>query len=94
MRTYEVVLVIQPDLDEQTLNSTVEKVKTWIADSGGSINKLENWGKRHLAYLIRKQREGQYFLIEAQFAPSFTAELDRNLRYLEPVMRFMITSAA
>jgi small subunit ribosomal protein S6 len=94
MRTYEVVLILQADLDEQALTAAVEKTKTWITDAGGNITKVENWGKRHLAYMIRKQREGHYVLIEAEFAPTFTAELDRNLRYHEPVIRFMITSAA
>ncbi len=90
MRNYEVVLVIHPDLDENAVNGVIEKVKGWITESGGAVAKVESWGKRRLAYLIRKQREGQYQLITAEFAPSFTAELERNLRFLEPVMRFLI----
>ena len=47
------------------------------------------WGKRRMAYSIRKQREGQYVYIETQFAPSFSAELERNLRFVEPIMRYL-----
>jgi small subunit ribosomal protein S6 len=91
MRTYEVVLIVHPDLDETAFNGVIEKVKGWIATGGGSVAKVDVWGKRRMAYAIRKQREGQYVLITAEFAPAFSAELDRNLRFLEPVIRYMIT---
>jgi small subunit ribosomal protein S6 len=90
MRDYEVVFIVHPDLDENALKGIVERVQSWITDSGGSIVKLDQWGKRRMAYSIRKQREGQYIYVEAQFAPGFSAELERNLRFLEPVMRFSI----
>lgn len=92
MRTYEVILIVQPDLDEVALNGVIEKTKSWITDAGGSIDKVDQWGKRRLAFAIRKQREGQYVLIQAQMAPTYTAELERNLRFLEPVMRFLIAN--
>ncbi len=92
MRDYEVVFIVHPDLDENAVKGVVDRVQGWITDSGGTVVKLDPWGKRRLAYIIRKQREGQYFLMEAQFAPAFSAELERNLRFLEPVMRFSIIS--
>ena len=92
MRNYEVVLIVNPDLDEAALNGVVDRVKAWITDAGGSVAKVDLWGKRRMAYLIRKQREGQYVLVESQFDPSFTTALERNLRFLEPVMRFLITA--
>ena len=90
MRNYELVFIAHPDLDETALNGVIEKVKAWIVDAGGSIAKVDLWGRRRLAYTIRKQREGQYVLIDAQMAPTYSAELDRNMRFLEPVMRFML----
>ena len=57
MREYEVVLIALPDLDETNLNTTVEKVKTWITTSGGTVSKVDKWGKRRLTFAIRKQRE-------------------------------------
>ncbi len=92
MHAYEVVFIVHPDQDENALTALIEKVKAWIVDAGGSIAKVDIWGRRRMAYAIRKQREGQYVLIEANFAPKFTAELERNLRFLEPVMRFLIKS--
>lgn len=92
MRTYEVMLIIHPDLDETAVNEAVEKVKGWITSANGTIAKVDMWGKRRMAYVIRKQREGLYVLITADFPPAYTAELERNLRFHEPVIRFMITA--
>ena len=92
MRNYELVLIIHPDLDETGLKGLVERVQGWITETGGSVTKTEAWGRRRMAYIIRKQREGQYIYMEAEFAPKNSAELERNLRFLEPVMRFSIIS--
>jgi small subunit ribosomal protein S6 len=92
MREYEVVLIALADLDETNLNTMVDKVKAWITTAGGTVSKVDKWGKRRLTFAIRKQREGQYVLIKAEMDPKFTSELERNLRFLEPVMRFMISS--
>ena len=92
MRNYEVVLIVHPDLDETALTAIVEKTKGWITDSGGSVEKAEVWGKRRMAYRIHKQRDGQYVYMVASFAPAFNAELERNIRFTEPVMRFLVTA--
>jgi small subunit ribosomal protein S6 len=93
MREYEVVIIAHPDLDEAALTGAIEKVKGWINDAGGSVVKVDQWGRRRMAYPIRKQMEGQYVLFNIQIPPAYTKELDRNLRFLEPVMRYLITSA-
>jgi small subunit ribosomal protein S6 len=90
MRDYEVVFIVHPDLDENALTGVIEKVKGWVVEAGGVITKADVWGRRRMAYAIRKQREGQYVLLQVQFAPKFSSELERNLRFLEPIMRFMI----
>ena len=92
MRNYEVIFIVHPDLDENALTGVVDRVKSWITDAGGVVDKVDLWGRRRLAYAIRKQREGQYVLVQAQMAPAFGAELDRNLRFLEPVIRFSIST--
>jgi small subunit ribosomal protein S6 len=92
MRNYEIILIVHPDLDDEAFKETVEKVKGWISDSGGEITKEDHWGKRRMAYAIRKQREGQYMLLNVQLDPAFTKELDHNMRFLEPVLRFLITT--
>ncbi|NCP15591.1 30S ribosomal protein S6 [bacterium] len=92
MHKYELVCIIHPDLDETAFNGAIDKVKGWISDAGGSVDKLDVWGRRRLAYTVRKQREGQYVLLNVSLPPSATAGLDQNLRFLEPVIRYMITS--
>ncbi len=92
MRSYEVVFIVHPDLDENALKGVIDRVQGWITGGGGSVDKVDLWGKRRLAYSIRKQREGQYVYMDAQFNPSFSAELERNMRFVEPVMRFSIIS--
>ena len=92
MRNYEVIFIVHPDLDENALTGVIDRVQGWVKDAGGSVVKVDQWGRRRMAYSIRKQREGQYVYIEAEFAPSFSAELERNLRFLESVMRFSIIS--
>ena len=91
MRKYELVCIAQPDLDETAFNEVVESVKGWIGEAGGTVDKVDVWGKRKLAYLIRKQREGQYVLFYATMPADVTKELERKIRFLEPVMRHMLT---
>jgi small subunit ribosomal protein S6 len=92
MRNYEVVFIVHPELDEQALTALVEKVKGWITDAAGTIEMAEVWGKRRMAYTIRKQRDGQYVYVVAAFAPTFVQELEHNLRFTESVMRFLVTA--
>ena len=92
MREYELVFIVHPDLDETATNDIVERITEWITESGGTVDTVDSWGKRKLAYPIRKQSEGQYFLFMTHMAPTFVSEMERNLRFLEPVIRFLITS--
>jgi small subunit ribosomal protein S6 len=91
MRKYELVCIIQSDLDETAFNGVVEKVKGWVSEAAGTVDKVEVWGKRRLATPIRKQRDGQYVLLNISMPNKATAELERNLRFLEPVMRHMLS---
>lgn len=91
MRKYELVCVIQPDLDETAFNGVLDKVKGWISEAGGSVDKVDVWGRRRLAYHIHKQREGQYVLLNVSLAPAATAGLERNIRYQENIMRHMLS---
>lgn len=90
MRSYEIVFIVHPDLDENALNETVERVKGWITTQGGEVSKVDLWGKRQLAYPIRKRREGYYVLLETQMPGSAVAEVERNLRIHEPILRYLI----
>ena len=89
MRSYELVFIVNPDLDETALTEVINRVKGWIVDDGGEVTQIDLWGKRRLAYPIRKQNEGHYVLFKANMAPQFGITLERNLRFLEPVLRFL-----
>ena len=90
MRNYELVCVLHPDLDEAAFNDALDKIKGWVGESDGKVEKVDNWGRRKMAYMIRKQLEGQYILLHASMLPSATAELERKLRFLDPLMRYML----
>ena len=90
MREYELTIIVHPDLDEQAFNDIVERVKGWISDNDGEVTKTDLWGKRALAYPIRKLTEGQYVLFHVKMAPDYGAELERNLRFLEPILRYLL----
>ena len=92
MRKYELVCIVHPELDEAGFNGIIEKVKGWIAEFGGTVDKVDIWGRKRLAYLVRKQREGQYVLFNVTLPATATATLDQNLRFQEPVIRYMITA--
>jgi len=92
MRDYELIFIVHPDLDENAFNDVVTKVRNWIAGDGGEVTKMDLWGKRKLAYIIRKQKEGQYVYMETKMSPAFGVTLERNLRFLEPVLRFLIVA--
>ncbi|NUQ83249.1 MAG: 30S ribosomal protein S6 [Anaerolineales bacterium] len=92
MRKYELICIFQPELDENAFKGALERVQGWVGEAGGSVDKTEVWGRRKLAYPIRKQAEGQYVLMNVTLEPKSTGELERNIRFLEPVLRHMLTA--
>ncbi len=89
MRNYELTCILHPDLDEAAFNEALDTIKGWISEADGNVDKLDNWGRRKMAYMIRKQLEGQYILIHTSMLPTAITEMERKLRLLEPVMRYM-----
>ena len=92
MRNYELVCIVQPELDETAFKAVVDRVSSWVTEAGGSVDKVDIWGRRRMAYQIRKQREGQYVLMNVTLDPKATSELERNIRYLETVLRHMLSA--
>jgi small subunit ribosomal protein S6 len=90
MRDYELAFIVSPELDETATKETVEKVQGWITESGGSLKKINSLGRKKLAYLIRNQKEGQYFILDINMPPEEISSLERRFRLEEPVMRFLI----
>ena len=91
MRQYELILIVQPDLDEESTNGVVDRVKTMITSNDGEILNEEIWGSKQLAYEINDFREGYYVYMDVAFNPEFGSELKQSLRYVEPVIRYMLT---
>lgn len=91
MRKYELICILQPELEETAFKTALERIQSWITEAGGSVDKTEVWGRRKLAYAIHKQTEGQYVLLNLSLDPKSTGELERNIRFLEPVLRHMLT---
>jgi small subunit ribosomal protein S6 len=90
MRQYELILIVQPDLDEEGTQGVIDRVKELITGNGGEINKMDLWGAKSLAYEIQGFREGYYVYMETTFAPEFGTELKQTLRYVEPIIRYML----
>jgi small subunit ribosomal protein S6 len=91
MHHYELVCIIHPDLDEAEFNAIIEKVKGWVTEVKGSSDKVEIWGRKRMAYSIKKHREGQYVLFNLSLDPASTTALEQNLRFQESILRYMIT---
>ncbi|HEX2418735.1 MAG TPA: 30S ribosomal protein S6 [Micromonosporaceae bacterium] len=87
MRHYEVMVILDPDLEERTVAPSLETYLNVIRNSGGSIEKLDVWGRRRLAYEIQKKSEGIYAVVDLQAEPAAVAELDRQLRLNESILR-------
>lgn len=90
---YEVLYIIDPDLGEEGTAAVVEKFKTLI-EANGTIDEIDEWGKRKLAYLINDKAEGYYVLVKFTAGPEFPAELDRIFKITDGIMRSLITVAA
>lgn len=90
MRTYEVVFIAQPGLDETGLASLVETVKRTVTENGGEIVKEEMMGRRKLAYPINRYDEGHYVLLHASLERPALNELERRLKLSEDVLRHII----
>ncbi|MCI0475480.1 MAG: 30S ribosomal protein S6 [Anaerolineales bacterium] len=89
--SYELMYIVRPTLDEQTLATVTEKVDKYIAAAGGEILKREDWGKRRLAFPIAKFTEGFYSVLQIKLAAPAVRELERNLKLSEDVLRFLVT---
>ena len=92
MRNYELVCIFQPELDETAFKGAVERVQSWITEAGGTVDKTEVWGRRKLAYIIHKQTEGQYVLMNITLDPKAASDVERNIRFLETILRHMLTA--
>ncbi|MDQ3616229.1 MAG: 30S ribosomal protein S6 [Actinomycetota bacterium] len=87
MRAYEVMVILDPDLEERTVAPSLDTYLNVVRKDGGSVEKVDVWGRRRLAYEVDKNAEGIYAVIELQAEPATVKELDRQLTLNESVLR-------
>ncbi len=87
LRSYEVMVILDPDLEERTVAPSLDTYLNVVRKDGGSVEKVDVWGRRRLAYEIAKKSEGIYAVVELQAEPATVKELDRQLSLNESVLR-------
>ena len=87
MRQYELMVILDPELDERTVAPSLDKFLSVVTKDGGSVDNVDIWGRRRLAYEIDKNAEGIYAVVSLQAEPATVKELDRQLTLNESVLR-------
>ena len=87
MRQYELMVILDPETEERTVDKTMDKFLTVVKNDGGTIDNVDIWGRRRLAYDIKKKSEGIYVVVNMTTEPATAQELDRQLNLSESVMR-------
>jgi len=90
MNKYDLALVFKPDLDEEGHKAAVERVHGLISRFGGNIEKVDDWGKRRLAYEIEKINEGYYSFVTFDAEPAVPAEIESRVRIMDDLLRYLI----
>ena len=91
MNNYDGLFIIKPDLKEEELKSLFKTIGDLVAKNGGSVNKEEPWGKRQLAYPVKKRREGHYYKLSFASPPAGISKMEAAYRLNPDILRAMIT---
>ncbi|HEV8023681.1 MAG TPA: 30S ribosomal protein S6, partial [Candidatus Nanopelagicales bacterium] len=91
MRHYEVMIILDPDLEEKTIQPSLEAFLNVIRSDGGTVNNVDIWGRRRMAYEINHKGEGIYVVLDLNATPAAVAELDRQLNLNEAIVRTKVT---
>ena len=89
MRIYEALFIIKPDVPDEEVDQRLESLRAQLIAAGATVDKLEKWGKRRLAYKVDKYREGAYVLIQFTAGPETVKEFERRLRVSDIVLKFI-----
>lgn len=87
MRPYELMVILDPSLDERNVGKSMEPFLDVVRNDGGNVEKVDVWGRRRLSYEIRKREEGIYLVLDLNSGPDTVKELDRQLNLNETVLR-------
>lgn len=88
-RTYEILFIADPNLGEPEVDALAALVQGYVEKEGGTLQKVEKWGKKRLAYEVRRHREGSYVLLVVEGAGEVVKEVERRLRVTDGVIRFL-----
>ena len=91
MNKYEALYVINANIEDEPRAELIERVSGIVTANGGTVEKVDEWGRRRLAYPINYQNEGYYVLMTFQSEPTLPRELERNLQITEQVIRYLVT---
>lgn len=89
MRIYEALFIVKPDVPEEDLDQRLESLRTQLTGAGATVDKVDKWGKRKLAYKVDKYREGSYVLMQFSSGPEVVKEFERRLRVSDIVLKFL-----
>jgi small subunit ribosomal protein S6 len=89
MRIYENLFIVRPDVTEEEIDLLIEQMSKNVTSAGGTVDKVDKWGKRRLAYRVEKQREGSYVLMQFTAEPSVVKEFERRMRVQDSVIKFL-----
>jgi small subunit ribosomal protein S6 len=87
MRRYEVMVILDPNLEERTIAPSIDQFLTVVKNDGGKVEKVDVWGRRRLSYDIQKKSEGIYAVVDLTAEPATVKELDRQLNLSESILR-------
>ncbi|OGP94405.1 MAG: 30S ribosomal protein S6 [Deltaproteobacteria bacterium RBG_16_54_18] len=89
MRTYETMLVLDPEMSKEQVEGFIERLKQFITDRGAEVLKIKEWGINTLAYTIKRRKKGNYILLYMNGSSALVAEMEKNLRLMEEVLRYL-----
>ena len=89
MRTYETMLVLDPEMSKEQVEGFIERLKQFITDRGAEVLKIKEWGVNTLAYTIKRRKKGNYILFYMNGSSALVAEMEKNLRLMEEVLRYL-----
>ena len=92
MRNYEGIFILDPDLSNEVSKNVVTQIQDAITKTGGRVDSLQEWGKKRLAYKIRKKSDGSYVLVHFQIDPKHTKKFEQTLRLNDQVMRYLLVN--
>ncbi|WP_159806909.1 30S ribosomal protein S6 [Cellulomonas citrea] len=93
LRQYEIMIILDPEIEERTVAPSLDKYLSVVKNDGGTVDKVDIWGRRRLAYDIKKKSEGIYAVVDFHASPATAAELDRQLGLNEVVLRTKVMRA-